>query len=91
MAAHHMRTICALPVLLSIYKRVVGRASREHLSAGVPLWYTTCALPVLLSIYKRKVGRASCEHLSGGDSLWFLASKKKKFIGPKKIPLSKSD
>ena len=66
-----MHTICALPVLLSIYKRVVGRASREHLSSGDPLWYTTCALHALLSIYKRVVGRASREHLSGGDLFWY--------------------
>ena len=36
-------TICALPVLLSIYKREMGRSSHQHLSGGDPLWYTTCA------------------------------------------------
>ena len=61
----------ALPGLLSIYKRVVGRASHEHLSGGDPLWYTTCALHALLSICKRLVGQASREHLSGGDPLWY--------------------
>ena len=64
-------TICALPVLLSIYKQVVGRASHEHLSGGDPLWYTTCAWHALLSIYKREMGRSSHEHLSGGDPLWY--------------------
>ena len=64
--------ICALhALLLSVYERMVGRASREHLSGGDPLWYTTCALHALLSIYKRVVGRASREHLSGGDPLWY--------------------
>ena len=65
-------TLCALhALLLSVYERVVGRVSREHLCGGDPLWYTTCALHALLSIYKRVVGRASCEHLSGGDPLWY--------------------
>ena len=64
--------ICALQaLLLSVYERMVGWASREHLAGGDPLWYTICALPVLLSIYKRVVGWASCEHLSGGDPLWY--------------------
>ena len=63
-------TICALPVLLSIYKRVLVRASFEHLSGGDPLWYTTYALHALLSIYKREMGRSSHEHLSDGDPLW---------------------
>ena len=41
--------ICALHVLLlSVYEHMVGRASREHLSDGNPLWYTTCALHALL-------------------------------------------
>ena len=63
--------ICSLhALLLSVYERMVGRASREHLSGGDPLWHTICALPVLLSIYKWVLGRASCEHLSGGDPLW---------------------
>ena len=37
-------TTCASHALLSIYKRVVGRSSHEHLSGGDPLWYTTRAL-----------------------------------------------
>ena len=37
--------VCALhALLLSIYKRVMGQASGEHLSGGNPLWYTTSAL-----------------------------------------------
>ena len=63
---------CALhALLLFVYQRMLGRASREHLSGGDPLLHTICALPVLLSIYKRVVGRASREHLSGGDPLWY--------------------
>ena len=64
--------VCALhALLLSVYERMVGRASREHLSGGDPLLHTIFALPVLLSIYKRVVGRAYREHLSGGDPLWY--------------------
>ena len=60
--------ICTLhALLLSIYKRVVGRASCEHLSGGDPLWYTTCSLHPSLFINKREMGRSSHEHLSGGD------------------------
>ena len=65
--------ICALhTLLLSVYNRMVRRASREHLSGGDPLLHTVYALPILLSIYKRVVGRASREHLSGGDPLWCI-------------------
>ena len=64
-------TTCALHALLSIYKRMVGRASREHRSGGDPLWHTTCALHTLLFINKREIGRSSHEHLSGGDPLWY--------------------
>ena len=40
-----LSTICALhTLLLPIYKRMVGRASREHLFGGDPLWHTMCAL-----------------------------------------------
>ena len=39
-------------LLLSVYERMVGRASCEHLSSGDPLWYTTCALHALPSITK---------------------------------------
>ena len=64
--------ICALhALLLFVYERMVGRASREHLTGGDPLWYTTCALHALLSIYKREMGRSSHEHPSGGDPLWY--------------------
>ena len=64
--------ICALhALLLSVYERMVGWASHEHLSGRDTLLHTICALPVLLSIYKRVVGRASREHLSGGDPLWY--------------------
>ena len=55
--------MCALhALLLSVYKQMVGRASREHLCGGDLLWHTICALPVLLSIYKRVVA-ALAHHL----------------------------
>ena len=48
---HSQPTICALHVLLSsIYKRMVGWASREHLSDGDPLWHTICALHAWLPL-----------------------------------------
>ena len=38
-------TMRALHALLSpMYKRMVGRVSRENLSSGDPLWHTFCAL-----------------------------------------------
>ena len=49
----HFPGICALhALLLSVDDQMVGRASREHLSGGDPLWHTICALHALPSITK---------------------------------------